>query len=157
MNTRTKYVKLLTQRKAMTQNEIRSLVHALNGVKNVNLTGADRDMLRELIRNTEERPITKEQSKLGIAWLRNKAFKLSGEPRKNCILGTFEQSIVNNFSHFKFVGIVDTNPYMSRSVFVPIWRTYARDGRAFDYYISPGSYGGFVLLSIQPIAEKKAV
>lgn len=145
-----KYMRLLHQDKAMTENEIKGLCWALNGVKKVNLTADERTKIHEMIERRNERAITKEQSKFGIKWLKTKAFKLNGEARKNCILGTREQEIVKNFSHFKFAGVANTNdigyrgPYSS---YVPIWRTYAKDGRYFDYIVvSSGLFKQFEII-----------
>jgi hypothetical protein len=149
MNTFQKYNKLLTQAKAMSKNEIKALCWAFNGVRKVNLTDLERHQLRQLVDAKAERPITKEQAEFGIKWLKTKAFKLNGEARRNCVLGQIEQSIVKNFSHFKFVGLYDANSahgYSNYHAFVPIWRTYAKDGRYFDYVVRPGMFGEFEII-----------
>ncbi len=145
-----KYVGLLNQDKAMAENEIKGLCVALNGTKKVNLTEDNRLTLHLMIRRKVERPITKEQAKFGLKWLKTKAFKLNGDSRKNCILGVREQEIVKNFSHFKFAGVCSTNDagyYGPYSRYVPIWRTYAKDGRYFDYIVvSSGLFKQFEII-----------
>lgn len=146
-----KYMRLLHQEKAMTENEIKGLCWALNGVKKVNLTADERTKLHEMLERRSERAITKEQAKFGIKWLKTKAFKLNGEARKNCTLGEREQRIVKNFSHFKFAGVYNSqesfgNGHSLYKQYVPIWRTYAKDGSYFDYVVM--SSGLFVTIEI---------
>jgi hypothetical protein len=124
------------------ENEIKALCWALNGIKACNLDDTDRAELCELLESREERRITREHSDKGIAWLRKLCFKLNGEPRKTQPLGVAALDIVRNFSHFTWAGLYNIGNY--RPHYVPIWRTYARDGSYFDYYVASGGPGGGV-------------
>ncbi len=147
-----KYADLLVGRRALTEGEIKGLCWALNGVKRVNLTDMQRADLRTLIKTQDERPITRAQTKFGRAWLKRVAFKLNGEPRKNCKLGDCEQAIVKNFSHFRWVGIHNTQEDYAGSgyhkSYTGVWRCYDKAGNYFDYYVLAGGPGGSVDLVV---------
>ena len=81
--------------------------------------------------------ITKEQTLLGKAWLKNHFFKLDGTKRsgKNTeYVSDKVLSIVKNVSRFEFMGInLVKNAHGYCNQVLPIYRTYAKDGSYFDY------------------------
>lgn len=83
--------------------------------------------------------ITPEQTQKGINYIKNVAFKKSGEPRnsKQNVFGQFEQRVIKNFYCFKFVGLcnIANNGY---AFYVPIYRVLAHDGSWFEYTTNMG-------------------
>lgn len=135
----------------MEKNQIHALCHALNGVKRVNL-GSDGihdrqrllNALNDHINERGEIRITKEQTRIGIDWLRKHCFRKDGSRRKtkDFPFNDHEVQVIRNFAKFRFVGVYNSNGsrYAYRSGyfrFSPIYRVYAKDGSHFDYTV-PG-------------------
>lgn len=143
-----RHAERLMGRAPLLENEIKALCWALNGVKAANLDDTDRRELRALLDAREERPITREHSDKGIAWLRKLCFKLNGDPRKNPPLGTRELDIVRRFKRFTWVGVYNTQEHFENwngcKSYVPVWRTYDKAGNYFDYAVIGGGPGGSV-------------
>lgn len=136
---------------ALTKTEINALCWILNGVKAANVTAEERAELVDLLDSRDERPITAEQSKFGLEWLRKTCFKLNGETRLRCPLGNREVAILRNFKCFKWVGIYNTQEHYGNygcKSYVPVWRTYDKRGHYFDYVVIAGGPGGGVELVI---------
>lgn len=149
-----KYQTLLTGKRAMTKNEIMGFCWAMNGVKAIKLDSTDRRELMELFEAKAERPITKEQTEFGIAWLRKYCFKANGEPRKRCPLDRKQQAIVEHFNSFAWVGIYNTQEHFGNwngcKSYVPVWRVFGTHGGYFDYAVIGGGPGGSVELVLNP-------
>lgn len=81
--------------------------------------------------------ISKDQSDLGKAWLKNYFFKLDGKPRngKNTEgISDRVLAISKSVSRFEFIGVlICKNPYNDINDVLPIYRTYNRKGEYFDY------------------------
>lgn len=140
-----RHAERLKGRKALTKTEINALCWALNGVKRVDLTEGERRELVDLLEARAERPITREQTAFGIAWLRSKAFRKDGQARqtKDQPFGYRERAIIQAFARFAWVGVVDLSEGLCRGhSYVPVWRTYAKNGAYFDYYVATGVPGG---------------
>lgn len=83
--------------------------------------------------------ITADQTKLGKAWLKQYCFKVNGGLRKN-IENVFSErclDIIRNVSRFEFVGVLmvfdDSGCGRNLCNVLPIYRTYDRKGKYFDY------------------------
>jgi hypothetical protein len=93
--------------------------------------------------------ITKEQTELGKAWLKNHFFKLNGKPRTGKNTENVSDRVLRiakRVSRFEFVGVAvlaSSGWYPVQAV--PIYRTYNRKGEYFDY--SPIHWG-------QPIIDE---
>ncbi len=144
----------LKGRAALLENEIKALCWALNGVKAANLGADDREELRALLDAREERPITREHAAKGIEWLRRLTFKANGEVRqsKSMPFDKREVGIIRNFKRFTWVGVFNTQEHFGNfngcKSYVPVWRTYAKDGSYFDYVAIGGGPGGGVDIHI---------
>jgi hypothetical protein len=78
--------------------------------------------------------ISMDQAQKGINYLRSKTYKLNGDLRKGNIFGEFERSVINNFRHFKFVGLYpQTNGTGETLGYLPVYRCIAENGCYFDY------------------------
>lgn len=92
--------------------------------------------------------ITKEQTKLGKAWLKHHFFKLSGEKRgsKNAEhVSDRVLAISKSVSRFEFVGVLMVrNQWADLLQALPIYRTYNRKGEYFDY--SPIHWGQPIIM-----------
>lgn len=83
------------------------------------------------------RKITREQTAMGKAWLKNHFFKKNGEPRGGKAteyIGTRTLTIIQDVSRFEFVGVIvlASQGFYPCQV-VPIYRTFNRKGQYFDY------------------------
>src|SRR5208283_4714170 len=139
-----KYLDLIKKRK-FTKIEIQSFRKALNGCSTISLD--EQELLKDTFYKAVEskRPInlTKEQTDFGIAWLRNKAFKLNGESRSNSPFRSREENVIKNFKKFEFSGLndVSTNSYKNHQV---VYKVIAKNGSQFEYTIY-GGYGGLTI------------
>lgn len=92
--------------------------------------------------------ITKEQTALGKAWLKNHFFKANGKPRSgNNTEGVGERvlNIAKQVSRFEFVGIlVVKNQFGDINSCLPIYRTFNSKGEYFDY--SPIHWGQPIIM-----------
>lgn len=81
--------------------------------------------------------ISKEQTQLGKAWLKEFFFKKNGESRSGNntrYVSDRVLSISKSVSKFEFIGIIICkNPYGDTNNVLPIYRTYNRKGEYFDY------------------------
>lgn len=81
-----------------------------------------------------ERKITNEQSDFGIEYLNRRYFKLNGKPRSSSPFSEAENSMIKDFSRFKWVGLhANYNSMGSSRWFTPIYRLYSKSGAYFDY------------------------
>lgn len=88
----------------------------------------------------QEYKLTAEHTKQGKEYFQRYCFKLNGEVRKGCQLGTRELNIVRKFSHFRFVGFYDHyNNGGYDPFYMIVFRVYNKDGNYFDY--SPVHWG----------------
>lgn len=86
-----------------------------------------------------ERPITKQQSDKGLAWLRNAIWTANGKPRRTTLSNCFgyrEAAIILDFSHFTFLGVKYWQNGIGRFNTSPIYRVYAKNGSYFDYTVN---------------------
>jgi len=108
----------------------------------------DAPMSAEKFVFTKPRAITKEQTQLGKAWLKNHFFKLNGKPRggkATQYVGDRVLEISKSVSRFEFIGVLGCmNSYGEIVQFLPIYRTYNRKGQYFDY--SPVHWGQPVIM-----------
>lgn len=74
--------------------------------------------------------ITLEHSDKGIKYLRENTYKKNGNTRKNNIFNEFERSVIDDFSHFKFVGLYRQG--MSDYV-LPLYECVSNSGDSFTY------------------------
>jgi len=143
MKNKTKLEKLrLLKEKKLTKQQIYSFKKLLNNQRfekdpEVNkLTDHVKEKLELGV--CKEYLITKEQTKQGIDWLKNFCFKKNGTLRKNVnnYFSDFEIDVIRNFSKFRFVGFhVDrSREHFGILTYIPVWRTYSKDGDYFDYY-----------------------
>jgi hypothetical protein len=83
------------------------------------------------------RKITREQTKFGKAWLKSKLFKLSGGRRNTRLCNDLQDlyfEIAKSVSRFEFIGVVGLLNSLGEPVkFIPIYRTFNRNGKYFDY------------------------
>lgn len=83
------------------------------------------------------RKITKEQTQLGKSWLKTHFFKLNGDVRTGKateLVGDRVLRIAKQASRFEFVGVLGLrNSFQDYVQFLPIYRTFDRDGNYFDY------------------------
>jgi hypothetical protein len=124
-----------------TENEIIYFRKAVNSSSSlpVELRKALKDAF-ESITNEQGYKITSEQTDKGIQYIRNRAFKRNGSLRraKSNPFNTREAHIINNFSHFEFVGLYDANGNGYMQYYVPVYRVIAKDGTAFEYSTNMG-------------------
>lgn len=97
---------------------------------------------------SKPRKITKEQTLLGKAWLKNHFFKLNGQVRSGKNTQNISQQILaiaKNVSRFEFVGVlgVATQAWEIQA-FLPIYRAYNSKGEYFDY--APVHWGQPVIM-----------
>jgi hypothetical protein len=140
-----KYLDLIKKRK-FTKIEIQSFRKALNGCSTISVEEQVllKNKFYEAVGSKRPINITKEQSDFGIAWLRNKAFKLNGESRKSSPFGMREENVIRNFKKFEFCGLYDINHFGNHSNYTPIFRVIDIDGNEFEYTIY-GGYGGVTI------------
>lgn len=127
----------------LTKTEIQSFCWVLNGSKKTAVTADERYTLLFMVDSDFSRPITAEQTALGIDWLKRTAFRLNGDARTSSPF-TFEQhAIIRDFARFAWVGVYnsadDRYPH-----YTPVWRVFDSKGNHFDYHVS-GGYGGTVI------------
>lgn len=93
--------------------------------------------------------ITEDQSNKGIEWLKKTQLKKNGELRnsQSVFINEGDKKILENFSHFKFIGLEfsDFNYYSNsyRNI-APIYRTFDKSGNYFDY--APIAFGSCGIL-----------
>ena len=75
---------------------------------------------------------TPEQNKKGIDFLINQWKTPSGSERKNNPFGYREETILENFTHFEFIGFYDNGRYGFAS-YIPLYRCCSNDN-SFEYY-----------------------
>lgn len=85
--------------------------------------------------NIEKLPgkLTPEQQAKGFEWLVRTQIKNDGTLRKNAFIGQRELDIINNFSHFEFIGLRDINYFSPMPYFVPVYRCHGKENSFFDY------------------------
>jgi hypothetical protein len=141
-----KYTKLINGKK-WSKSDIHGLLKLINGRR------FKKDLFKEDVNNlialmwsheedNKEWLITKEQSDLGIQWLKNACFKKNGETRNTELSRSFsdhKKNIIKNFSKFRFVGFHEEGGGCYNTTYLPIYRTYDRKGNYFDY--SPIHWG----------------
>ena len=130
--TQDKYTKLVRGKSAWVENDIRGFIKLLNAIR---FKETQRDEQAENLKNSMGTyPITKEQTKKGINYLRTRYFKLNGEPRKSCPFREREIHVIRNFKRFLFVGVYEEyNDYGYGPFYHPIYRVIAKDGSTFEY------------------------
>ena len=94
------------------------------------------------------RKITKAQTELGKAWLKNHFFKLDGTPRRGKATECVSDStlkIAKSVARFEFIGVlvIASQGWYPCQV-LPIYRTYNRKGEYFDY--APVHWGQPVIM-----------
>lgn len=77
--------------------------------------------------------ISMEQTQKGLSFLLDLWKTPRGKERKNNPFGYREQSILDNFERFEFVGLYNASrgwyPF-----YLPVYRVIAKDGSSFEYY-----------------------
>jgi hypothetical protein len=135
----------------VTERDILNLKKLLNGYSKSSTTPEERKTLNDMIWDADGLKLTPEQTAKGIAWLRNQWKTPRGIERKHNPFGYREEEILENFSHFTFVGFYDNaNFYMSKDGYhnyQPIYDVWGKldDGSTscFQYYMARGSgYNG---------------
>ena len=83
------------------------------------------------------RKITKEQTQLGKAWLKNHFFKLDGSKRNGKNTKNVSDRVLaisKSASRFEFIGVIGCmNSFGDELQFLPVYRTYNTKGEYFDY------------------------
>ena len=106
------------------------------------------DVNGEIFHFDSFRRITKQQTAFGKAWLKNYFFKLDGRLRSGKATQDVSERILNisnKVSRFEFIGVLGLKNSRGDFVqFLPIYRTYSRDGKYFDY--APIHWGRPVLM-----------
>jgi len=125
-----KYLDLIKKRK-FTKIEIQSFRKALNGSSTISLE--EQSLLKQKFYDSKPINITKEQSDFGIAWLKNKAFKLNGQVRKSNPFGYKELEVIKNFKKFEFSSLYDINHYGNGHQYQPVYKVIAKNGDYFEY------------------------
>ena len=80
--------------------------------------------------------LSPKQDKKGIDFLMNKWKTPAGRERKNNPFGYREQKILENFTHFEFIGFYDNGRYGFPS-YIPLYRCCSNDN-FFEYYCCNG-------------------
>ena len=136
-----KYLNLIKKRK-FTKIDIQSFRKQLNGCSQMSLDEQKllKDKFYDAVNSNRPINITKEQTNFGIAWLRNKAFRLNGQSRTSSPFRAREEYVINNFKKFEFCGLYNcsTNSF---NQYQPVFKVIAKDGSSFEYTIY-GGYGG---------------
>lgn len=73
-----------------------------------------------------------DQNKKGISFLKNEWKTQNGKERKNSPFGYREKDVLENFTHFEFLGFYD-NGNWSHSYYIPVYRCCSSTG-SFEYY-----------------------
>lgn len=151
-----KYRRLIQGKSTWTESDIRGFLKLINGLRfcdndrNPERHAAIQGLLelwedRGMGPGRREWPITAEQSRKGIEYLRKRYFKLNGAPRAKCAqlgIGAGERNAIRNFKRHAFVGLHNVGTYSP--FYQPVYRLYAKDGRYFDY--SPGHWREIIIV-----------
>jgi hypothetical protein len=138
-------------RRVWQKSEINAVIKALqskNFVREapIELHDAYLDLLQASEYGSFEHSITKEQSAMGISYLRSRYFKKNGEPRKSSPFNEIEQNIIRSFKKFTFVGYYEHQAQSGWYVgYTPVYRVYSKSGSYFDY--SPIHWGTPLIVS----------
>jgi hypothetical protein len=119
----------------LTKPQIIKLCSLLRGYVATSLTQDQIGSISELVRNSNGLDIDQCHTDQGLNFLRKK----DGKTRNNqatADLGQRERSIVENFSHFKFVSCTE----VSDRDFAPVFEVFDTNGQSFQYYFSYSEY-----------------
>lgn len=135
----------------VTERDILNLKKLLNGWSNTSTTPEERKQLNDMIWDADGLKLTAEQTEKGINWLRNQWKTPRGVERLHNPFGYRETDVLENFSHFTFVGFYDDARVWNdndKHNYQPIYDVFGKpdadgDTGCFQYYMARGSgYNG---------------
>lgn len=103
---------------------------------------AKQEFTQDLMRIEFSFPITKEQTKFGINWLKTTQFNQHGNLRaaKTTFIGDREAAIIRTFKRFEFVALrfLDYSDYTGvYQTILPVYRVISKSSDSFEYSCNP--------------------